>query len=66
MCITQDAEYIKDVLAASIEEVGADNVVQVVLDGASACGSAGRKLEQKYVLQFICILCAFWREPTSS
>ena len=40
--------YIADVLSAIIDEIGAKNVVQVVMDNAKNCRLAGRIVNQRY------------------
>ena len=40
--------YIADVISSVIEEVGAKNVVQIVMDNAKKCKRASRVLKQRY------------------
>jgi hypothetical protein len=42
---TKDAQYIASILIEAIEEVGPDNVVQVVTDTPNVCKAAGRIVE---------------------
>jgi Protein of unknown function (DUF 659)/hAT family C-terminal dimerisation region len=44
----KSGEYIFERLRKVIEDVGPKGVVQVIMDGASNCVSAGRKLEEEY------------------
>lgn len=43
----QDAEYVAGVVEEAINEAGAENIVQVVMDGAAVCIAAGRILEDR-------------------
>lgn len=43
----KDMQYLADRLAEAIEEVGAENVIQVVTDNASNCVGAGTIVEEK-------------------
>ena len=44
----KSGSYIADVIATVIEDVGAQNVVQVVMDNAKNCKNAGRILKRRY------------------
>ena len=46
--------YIADVISIVIDEVGASNVVQVVLDNAKNCKHAGKILKQQYPHVYSC------------
>ena len=46
--------YIADVISSVIEEVGAKNVVQVVMDNAKNCKHAGKILKQRYPHVYSC------------
>jgi hypothetical protein len=43
----QDANFIAEVFFSAIEEVGVDNVVQVITDSAKACSNAGELIMEK-------------------
>ena len=43
----QDAGYIAEVVSDAIEQAGPEKVVQVVMDNAAACRSAGKELEDR-------------------
>jgi Protein of unknown function (DUF 659) len=45
----KDAAYIAELICSSIEDVGVENVVQVVTDNAAVCAAAGRIVEERYV-----------------
>ncbi len=45
---TKDAAYIAGQLIDCIREVGADNVIQVVIDSAIVCKATGRLVEQEF------------------
>jgi hypothetical protein len=45
---TKDAAYIVGQLIDCIQEVGADNIIQVVTDSAAVCKAAGRLVEQEF------------------
>ncbi len=45
---TKDADFIAQVVGKAIEDVGAEIVVQVCMDGAAVCKAAGRKLEAHF------------------
>ena len=44
----KSGSYIADVLTSIIEEVGAMHVVQIVMDNAKNCRSAGRILKMRF------------------
>lgn len=44
----KDAEYVAGVVEEAINEAGAENIVQVVMDGAAVCIAAGRILEDRF------------------
>lgn len=44
----KDATFIAARLAEAIHEVGAENVVQVVMDSAAVCKAAGRLIEEQF------------------
>ncbi len=46
--------YIADIIAFVIEEVGAKNVVQIVMDNAKNCKNASRILKQQYPHVYPC------------
>ena len=46
--------YIADVISSVIDEVGASNVVQVVMDNAKNCKHAGKILKQRYPHVYSC------------
>jgi hypothetical protein len=45
---TKDVAYIVGQLIDCIQEVGADSVIQVVIDNAVVCKTAGRLVEQEF------------------
>ena len=46
--------YIVDIIASVIEEVGAKNIVQIVMDNAKNCKNASRILKQRYPHVYPC------------
>ena len=46
--------YIADVISSVIEEVGAKNVVQIVMDNAKNCKNAGKLLKRRYSHVYSC------------
>jgi hypothetical protein len=44
----KNAQYIADRICESIEEIGAEDIIQVVTDSASTCKAAGRLIEQRF------------------
>ena len=47
--------YIANVISSVIDEVGASNVVQVVMDNAKNCKHAGKILKQRYPHVYPCV-----------
>jgi len=56
--VTKDVKQRFELLDSMVEEIGEDNVVQVVIDGASNFVATGQMLEEKRTKLYLVSLCS--------